>query len=90
MDSHRKYSKKLNKKIHIRKYERDASTKNQEKEDQIMCGLALCSFEDKDDSGCSHYMTREKSKMESLMKNHHGNGTLGIDASKKFLGLGTL
>ena len=35
-------------------------------------------------------MTGHKSKMESLIKNHHDNDILGTDASTKFLGPGTV
>jgi len=94
MDRHRQYGKQPNKKTDIRKYEKDGSTKKQEKGDQIRCGLALCSFKDEDeryiDSGSSHHMIGDKSKMESLMKNHHGNDILGTNVSTKVLGLGTV
>lgn len=65
MDCHRQYVKQSNKKISIRKYEKDESIKNQEKEDHIRCDLYLCSFKEKDDSGCAHQMNGNKRKMES-------------------------
>ena len=48
------------------------------------------SFENEDDSGCDHHMTEGDRKMESLMKNHHGNDIIGIGASTKVLGPGTI
>ena len=90
MDRRRQYGKQSNKHIYIRKSEKYESTKNQEKEDQIRCDISLFSFEEKDDSGCAHHMTGDKIKMESLMKNHHDNDSLGTDVSTKVLGLGTI
>jgi len=79
MDRHNQYGKKPNKNIDNREFEKDRSTKKKEKKDHIRCGLTVFSFEDEDDSGCSHHMTGDNSKMESLMKNHHGNGILGTN-----------
>ena len=62
------------------------------KEEKIRCGLALCAIKDKDewyiDSGCSHYMTGDKSKMESLKKNQDGKVILSNDAPSNILGKG--
>jgi len=86
MDHNRQYGKKSNKKIYIRKYEKDESINNQEKEDKISSSLSLYSFKDKDDSGCAHHMTGDKRIMESMIKNHDDNDILGTDASAKVLG----
>lgn len=67
---------------------KDESTKKQEKEDQIRYGIVLYSFEDEDEF--SHHMIGDKSKMDSLMKNHHDNGILGTDVSTKVIGLGIM
>jgi len=92
MDHRRQYGKKLDKNIDIRKPIKDGSTNKQEKEEHIRCGLNLYSFEDEDEwyiySGCSYHMTRDKSKMKSLRKNHHGNVILGIHVLAKVIGQG--
>lgn len=92
MDHYIQHDKKIDKNTNIRKFEKGVSTNKQEKEEKIRCGLSLYSFEYECewyiDSGCSHHMAGDKSKMESLRKNHHGNVILGTDVSTKVLGHG--
>ena len=62
----------------------------QKEEEQIKCGLALCSFENEDewyiDNGCSHHMSGDKNKFESLKNNKDGTVILGNSAPTKVLG----
>ena len=65
---------------------------NKNKEEKIICGLALCAIKDKDewyiDSGCSHHRIGDKSMMESLKKNQDGKVILSNDASTNIFGKG--
>lgn len=60
--------------------------------EEIRCGLAHCEIKNKDEwyisNECSHHMTGDKSKMESLKKNQDGKVILSNDAPTKVLGKG--
>lgn len=92
MDHCRQHGKKPNKKTNIKKSKKCGSTNKQEKEELIRCDLSFYSFEDQDEwyiySGCSHHINGDKSKMESLRKNHHGKVILGTNVSTNVLGQG--
>jgi len=83
MDCLRQHGKQSNKNIDVKRLEKDGS---------INISLALYSFEEEDkwyiDSGFSHHMTADKSKMESLKKSPHGKLILRNNAPAKVLGKG--
>ena len=59
---------------YLKKYGSTNITHNKQKEEELIrCGHSLFSFKKEDewyiDSGCSHHMTGDKSKIESLKKN---------------------
>lgn len=96
IDCRIQHGKKPDKDIDVRRPEKDGSTniyhnKNKE-EEQTRCGISLCSFEDDDewyiDSGCSHHMTGDQSRMGSLKKNQYGNVIIETNVSAKVLGKG--
>jgi len=99
MDAHRQQvdflqTKQENKNIVTKIPQKDGSTNTTQQKDekQVKCGLALFSFEDEDewyiDSGCSHLMSRDKKKFESLNNNKDGKVIPGNCAPTKVVGKG--